>query len=185
MQQATSTFHVCFKTYLSAEDWALVSFCLLKQSWAVERWVESWSVSESQTERPVILHRVDKANSNLHFISQWLSATKQHTLLVSQTVHKHFNEQQKRSPLQYVMACKLCGTCILVRDFFLRDHVWLCGVSSWGFLIDCKRLSGNCLSISVLKQFLYRIRRILSNLWLSRGIHAYMVNLADAVIWYK
>lgn len=30
-------------------------------------------------------------------------------------------------------------------DFFIRDHVWSCGVKSCGFLIDCKHLSGNCL----------------------------------------
>lgn len=67
----------------------------------------------------------------------------QHTLIFNQTVHKHFNEQQKRSPLHDVVACKLCGIRILVRDFFICDHVWSCGVS--GFLIDCKHLSGNCL----------------------------------------
>lgn len=43
------------------------------------------------------------------------------------------------------MACKLCGICVLVRGFFICDHVWSCGVSSCGFLIDCKHLTGNSL----------------------------------------
>lgn len=62
-----------------------------------------------------------------------------------------FYKQQRRSSLQYVVACKLWGICVLVRDFFICDHVWSCGVSSWGFLIDCKHLSGNCLFYKRLK----------------------------------
>ena len=63
----------------------------------------------------------------------------------------------------HVVAGRLKGICILVRDFFLCDHVWSCGVSSCGFLIHCKRLSGICLSLSVLKHFLYLLTRTSSD----------------------
>lgn len=73
------------------------------------------------------------------------------------------NEPQRMSTLWYIVACKQIGICILVRDFFIYDHVWSCGVSSCSFLIDCKHLSGNCLSISVLRHFLYLLTRTLSD----------------------
>lgn len=69
------------------------------------------------------------------------------------------NMRQKRSQPQYVVACKLCGICILVRDFFICDHVWSCGVSNCGLLIDCKHLSGNCLFYKCFKHFLYLLTR--------------------------
>lgn len=65
---------------------------------------------------------------------------------------RHFNDCWRRSALQYVAACKLCGICVLVRDFFIRDHVWSCGVSSCGLLIDCKHLTGNSLFYKSVKR---------------------------------
>lgn len=83
--------------------------------------------------------------------TRWLSTPKQGTLPFQPNCTQAFYKQQKGSPLQYVVTCKLWGICVLVRDFFICDHVWSCGVSSWGFLIDCKHLSGNCLLYKRLK----------------------------------
>lgn len=65
---------------------------------------------------------------------------------------RRFNDCWRRSALQHVAACKLCGICVLVRDFFIRDHVWSCGVSSCGLLIDCKHLTGNSLFYKSVKR---------------------------------
>lgn len=70
------------------------------------------------------------------------------TKKLSKTLHK-------RSSLQHVVAHKLWGISILVGDLFICDHVWSSGKRSCSFLIDCKRLTGKCLSICALKCFLH------------------------------
>lgn len=78
--------------------------------------------------------------------------TKQPTLLVSQTAHI-FMSCKKGQHYSMLWLVK-CLDFVFWSGTF--SHVTMFGhVAKCGFLIDCKRLTGNCLSICVLKLFLY------------------------------
>lgn len=65
-------------------------------------------------------------------------------------------------------------------DFFECDHVWSWGVSGCGFLIDCKRLYGSCLSAN-------KFVETLSLFWifdLDFTEHPIELYLTGAIIYY-